>query len=452
MTMNKIFTSKQKTVLAVAITTILSASSAYAYDSHDDSDLFAERQIEAYAQKGIRAGSFMLLPKFENTNEYNSNIYYRDTNVAPGQKSGVVSSYVAHFRPGVDIRSDWNRHAFNLNFDSDITEYARYTDQNNYQDLKTNMDGRLDITRDANLSGGFGYNSLHEQRGSPDQVNGVGPTFYDTKVMRGFYNQKFNRVSLKAGLDSSRFDYENVQSSTGSVLQMTSRNHWEYAPSMRVGYEIQPEYEAFVKFVYKQMDYDGLVYANGVYDPLDPSKGAYNRNSTGYNALGGLAFDLTDLITGDMSVGYLERNYQDGRLQSISGINGFLNLKWRPTALTTVTSRISRDINETTQNGVSGVYATGIALGVEHELKRNILLKLSGNYSYNDYKGYDPNASSIYAMNRTDNVYGGLASAKYLLNRNLSADLSYAYQTRDTNYVYSNYDVHQVMLNLKGQF
>ena len=429
----------QKIYLSLAISVII--NNAYAYDSKDDADLFKERSSVDYTQKGIRAGNFTVLPKYDTSEEYISNVFYQDS-----QASQIKSDFITHFKPGVTARSDWNRHALNLDFDTDITASSEIGNQVNYQDLKTRVDGRLDFTRNSHLTGGFAYNSLHESRGSVDQIGGIGPTFYNTKVIDTFYNHKFNRVSVKTGLDTVRYDYDNVETLTGLPLQMASRNHWEYMPSIRLGYEIQPEYEAFVKFVDKQAEYDTLVLSNG-------SGTAYNRNSTGYNALGGFAFDLTGLITGDMSLGYLERSYEDARLQSISGVNGFVNFKWRPTKLTNVTTRFSHDINETTQTGVAGVMASALNVGLEHELKRNVLLKAGGSYSYLDYNGYDQTtALQQNQQNRVDNLYGANVGAKYLFNRYINTDLTYTYQNRDTNYNNSGYDVNQVMLNLRGQY
>ena len=426
--------------LIPAMLSLVSCGSAWAYDSSDDAKVTQQRQQSAYTQKGIKAGSFNILPDMDMTNEYSSNIYYSDKTL--GSTRPVVDSYVAHYKPGLMVRSDWGRNALNLTFDSDISQYASQPDQNDYQDLRTKLDGKLDVLRDSYLTGAFAYNSLHESRGSPDQINGKGPTFYNTKVMDAFYNHKFNRLNVVAGGNATRFDYQNVQTLlTGAPLIMSSRDHWEYTPSLRFGYEIQKEYEAFVKFTYKQANYDTMTLTNG-------AGTAYNRNSTGYNVVGGMAFDLTDLLTGDMSVGYLQRTYTDVRFQTISGINGFLNLKWRPTALTTVNGKVSRDINETTQAGVAGIFATGLLFGVEHELLRNVILKGGGNYTKNDYNGFV--APSV--ENRVDNIYGGTVAAKYLFNRNFSTDLGYTYQNRDTNYAYSNYQVHQVMLNLRGQF
>lgn len=431
----KITMYKKNNLLAIFLLSVANCGAVLAYDSKDDAQVEKERDSSEYAKSGIRSGSFIVLPKLDVDNQYDSNIYKQDKLLNP------VDSYVAHFKPGVNVRSDWSRHSLNLMFDSDFTQYAKQGDLNNYEDTFTRLDGRLDVVRDSYLDAGFAYNSVHEDRGSPDQIAGRSPTFYDSKGINTFYTHKLNRVSVKAGLDTIRYDYQDVRTSLNSVLAMSTRNHWEYAPSVRLGYEIQPEYEAYVKVIYKEADYDSLVKSSG-------SGITYNRNSSGYNALGGLAFEMSELVTGDMSVGYLQRSYVDSRLPNISGINGFVKLKWRPTPLTTLNGKLSHDINETTQAGVAGVLATSVSLGVDHELMRNVILSANGSFANNDYQGSV--APSL--VNRNDKVYGGNVSAKYMLNRNLSTALSYTYQNRDVNYLFNNYEVHQVMLNLRGEF
>lgn len=426
--------------LMISVLSISTGNIALAYDSTDDAEVNEEREQAAYLPLGIKAGGFMLYPKLDINNEYDSNIYKRD------KRLGVVDSYIAHFSPGFDIKSNWNQHALNFSFDSDLTLYATQSAQNNYQDIFTRLDGRLDVWRDSFMDGAFSFNSVHEDRGSPDQVAGVAPTFYDTKDMQWFYTHKFNQVSIKAGVDAIRYDYQDNATSLGTILKMSSRNRWEYMPSIRFGYEIQPEYEAFVKFTYKNADYDTLVLSNG-------AGTAFQRDSHGYNALGGMAFELTSLVTGDVSVGYVSRTYNDARLSDISGVNGFLNLKWRPTSLTTVQTNVYRDIWETTQSGVSGIFSTGLGMSVEHELLRNVILKAGANYSNNEYQGFDPNNPLIQnRKDRNEDVYGAKAGVKYLLDNHFSTDLTYRFQNRDTNYLFTNYEVHEVMLNFTGQF
>lgn len=237
---------------------------------------------------------------------------------------------------------------------------------------------------------------------------------------------------------------------------MQSYSRSEYMPSVRLGYLIQPEYEAFFKIIAKQIKYEP-----GAGDTI-----ILNRNSSGFNALGGLAMDLTELITADFSVGYVTRQYEQAGFKNISGLNGFFNLKWRPTGLTTVTARISRDISETTQTGlvgfkadnnsyldlsksaqqgVSGIMSSGLLLGIEHELLRNVLLHLNGGYQMLDYVTNGGN-------NRSDKMLTAGFGARYLLNRNLSGGVGYSYQNRDTSVINSGYTGHMIMFSLRGQF
>jgi hypothetical protein len=438
---------RKKYQINLLLISLISSGSAFAYDSSDDSDITEDRKSSDYMQQGIKAGSFIVLPKLDFTNEYNSNIYYRDKSLGP-----TSDSYIAHFKPGVNANSNWNKHSLKFKLDTDLALFATQPDNNDYNHVMTSVDGRVDVLRDSHFDTAFGYNYLTESRGSPDQINGIAPTIYDTKVIDGFYTQNFNRITTRAGLNAINYNYQDVETSLNTTLQMSTRNHWMYAPEVRLGYLIQPEYEAFVKFQYIDASYDQLVYTNGVAPSVNQNgtinNPAYDRNSWGFNALGGMAFDVTGLITGDASIGYLQRSYQDAKLSEISGVNGFVNLKWRPTKLTTVKGTVSRTINETTQAGVAGVFTTGLGLTVDHELMRNVIVYAGGQYSNGIYEGYtSPNTE-----NRNDNNYGGNIGSKYLINRNFSTDLSYTYQARDTNYLNSNYELNQVMVNFRGQY
>lgn len=424
------------------IISVLSAgfcTAANAYDSKDDAEVSKERQLGSYAAKGIHVGSFTLTPHMAVGNEYDSNIYRRD------EQLGETDSYVAHFQPGFEFVSDWSRHALYLTFASDFTEYATQSEQNNYEDVFVNLGGRLDVMRDSFLEANFNFNNLHEDRGSPDQTLGIAPTFYDSKIFDIAYKHKFNRLSVNPAFQFARYDYKDTPTSTGLSLRMSTRSHWEYSPSIKIGYEIQPEYEAYVKFIWREVAYDTTVLTNGVGT-------AFERDSQGYNALAGMAFDLTDLITGDLSVGYLHRSYTDSRFPSISGVNGFINIKWRPTPLTTLLFNFSRDINETTQEGVAGIFASSTRINIQHELLRNVILSAGGNYTYNEYNGFNPNNTVLAnRTNRLEDIYGGNVGVKYLLNRHFQLALNYSYNNRDANYIRSDYEVHQIMFTITGQ-
>jgi len=429
----KNFTPKIIFILAISV-----CSSAFAYETRETAGVKNERQTNAYEAKGIRAGSFDFHPLMSFGNEYDSNIFKRNT-------ANEVGSYVAHFQPGFMLNSDWNRHAFNAAVKTDITIYSSQPDNNNYQDVFFTLGGRLDVLKDSTFESNYAFNSMHEDRGSADQRGGVTPTFYNVNTLDFAYKHKFNRVSLKPEFVVSRYDYQDTARLGGGDIQNHTRNRWEYRPSMRLGYEIRPGYEAFLKFNWLTVDYNEDVIV-GV------STDSFDRNSDGYNILAGMEFDLTDVITGDFSIGYLTRDYADAELRSISGVNGFLNLLWQPTPLTSVLFNFTRDIGETTQRGVSGMVITSPSLTLTHELLRNVILSFGTSYSHNKYVGFDAN-NPILAdrTSRIEHVVTANSGVKYLLNRYFALEFTYKYDTREANYTGVDYDVHQVMFNIVGQ-
>jgi len=413
-------------------------SSAFAYEKRETADVKNERQIGGYEAKGIRIGSFDFHPLMNFGSEYDSNIFKRNS-------ANEVASYVAHFNPGFMLNSDWSRHALNAAVKTDLTVFSSQPENNNYQDVFVSLDGRLDVLKDSFFEAAYSFNSMHEDRGSADQRGGITPTFYNINTLDFAYKHKFNRMSLKPEFVVSRYDYQDTARLGGGDIQNHTRNRWEYKPSMRLGYEIKPGYESFLKFTWLTVDYDEEV-ITGV------STVSFDRNSDGYNVLAGMEFDLTSLITGDVSIGYISRDYADNQLQSISGVNGFVNLLWQPTPLTGVLFNFTRDIQESTQNGVSGMFVTSPSIAITHELRRNIILSVGTSYSYNEYVGFNA-ANPIVAdrTNRVEHVVTADTGIKYLLNRYFAVEFTYKYDTRQTNYTGVDYDVHQVMFNILGQ-
>lgn len=431
---------KQLSYFFASTLSLCLCSPAYSYDPEDDAEMSEERQLGAYAAQGIHIGSFLFLPTMALDNEYDSNIFKRDSQI------GENASYIAHFKPGFDITSDWNRHALNFSLGTDLAVYSNQGDANNYNDVTVGLGGQFDVLKDSVFNADFSFGKLHEDRGSPDQRGGARPTLYNTNTLNLDYIHKFNRVSLKPAFQFVRYDYQNTPTTLGTDLQQNTRSRWEFTTSIRAGYEIRPEYEAFAEFIWKEISYDNPV-TSGF-----STTGGFLRDSTGYNALVGMAFDLTDLLTGEMSVGYLYRDYEDASLEKISDANGFIHLTWRPTPLTSVILGFDRDIDETTQSGVSGVIHNSPNINITHELLRNVIFNVGGSYSYNQYIGYNPNNPILaHRTERLEDVYGADVGVKYLVNRYFNMSLTYEYESRDVNYILSDYKVHHVMFNLMAQ-
>ena len=413
-------------ILCVYCVLFLLAPFAHAYDRVERTLNFdlEQKRLDAIAAKGITLGGFEFFPLMGIGEEYNDNIVKSEVL--------VLDDFITHVSPGFRASSNWNRHLLSLDVRTDLAFYARYSKQN-YNDVTVDFKSRLDVLRDSALHFSTFFGSLHEDRQAVEQQGGITPTKYNALDIDTAYVHKFNRFSVGGYFDVSRRDYQNVELITGQVRNNQDRDRWNYVPALRLGYEIQPKYELFLKGYYANIQFDQTKDRHG-----------QERSSQGGDVVVGLDFDATGLITGDAAIGYRHRAYDDPGLEDIGGVTGWLSLQWNITPLMTIYSKITQNIGETTLKDVSGSNITAVSLGIEHELLRSLLLKLDGGYSHIQYQGYD--ASRFTDERKEDRYFVGF-SGKYTLNRYFYMDLSYRFSGRNSNRSFNDFDQNRVFLN-----
>lgn len=409
--------------LAAATAAVLFSFDGYAQELFRG-DTVLTRPRPEYDPIGIRAGSFFFFPRATVVEEYNDNIFATEHN--------REDDFITQLSPGLSVESDWNNHALNFGAEGDFGIYAKHNSEN-YQDYAFVTDGRLDITRDAQLSGGGGATRRHEDRGNPDSDFGAkDPTVYYQYDAFATYFQQFGRFSATVDGQFFRRDYDDNENLQGQNINNDDRDRNVYGGGIRGGYEIIPAYEAFVRFDAN----------NRVYDETPDDTGV-KRDSWGYGIVGGLAFDISGITVGDVYFGYRDQIY-DRDLSNISGPTGGMSLDWNVTPLTTVGANIARTIEETTETGASGYWATAGTLRVDHELLRNVLLNVSGGVTNNDYEG----------IARNDFIYRAGIGGRYLLNRHFSATLNYVFTRRDSKDAPGgdeDYTENRVLIGITGQ-
>lgn len=370
--------------------------------------------------QGIRAGSFLVFPSVEISEAYNDNIFATQTD----NKDDFITTIL----PAIRAQSDWNNHSLSFNASSTIDRYAT-NDREDTEEFSVGTNGRLDIRRDTNVSAGLNFNSLTEERGSPDDANGLEPTeFTRADATAGFFN-RWNRVSLTANGRVRQFDFDDVATSTGTTNN-DDRDRDEYRLSVRAGYEIQPQYGAFVEAILTSIDYDQQTDDNGL-----------RRDNDGVELRAGARLDLTGLLFGDVYAGFINRDYDDAALASVEEVTAGVDLTWNATPLTTVVGTLNRSVSETTLASASGNLSTSAALRVDHELLRNLILTGRLGLSRDEFEG----------TTREDDYLRGALQARYLLNRNFHLSLRYEYTDRDSSTAGADYDRNIVFLRLRAQ-
>lgn len=391
-----------------------------------------ERSRPDYDAPGIRTGSFLFYPKVEAGLKHDTNIY--------AQESGVTKDFLAVIKPSFNLVSDWNSDYFSLMADANI---GRYFDEGSedYEDFKVALSGRKDISRGTSITADASYSEGHEDRGSPD-ADGANETpvkFATTSAKLGF-KRDLSVLSLAVDGSYEKRDFDDVDRIGGGVANNDDRDRDRLRGQIRFGYEMADGYEAFLRGSMDRVEYDN-----------SKEDGGPQRNSDGYEVVGGAAFDLTGTAKGEFYIGYMKRAYDSNSLPSTDGINFGAELLWNMTGLTSFTVAVRRSIDETTVGGLdadgdptdaSGILSTNVFGRVEHELRRNVLMFASGSYTMQKFQ----------RTTREDDLIDFSAGAEYLMNRNVRVGLKYDYKYRDTNEVNQDYSRHAVLVNLKAQW
>ena len=208
----------------------------------------------------------------------------------------------------------------------------------------------------------------------------------------------FGRLDLLAKGDIARTVYQDSHFTDGSTASNKDREYKQYGGGLRAGYELFPGVVPFAEFNADERKYD-----------LKADSFGYQRDSNGFTAKGGTSFKLRGSLTGEVSLGYTERRYQDPRLSNVSGLVGDASLIWTASALTTVKLTGTTTVGESTVPGASGTLYRDFGLQVDHAFRRWLIGTLKLGYGNDNYVG----------MSRDDNRYSLGFGLTYKLNRSL---------------------------------
>jgi hypothetical protein len=372
-----------------------------------------------YETLDVRLGSFILDGSLDLDETFDSNIF--------ATASNARSDFITDIAPRVAIQSDWSNHAVALVAQSTISRHAQNPAED-VEDAAVEAEGRLDIATGEYLQLAGGYQTLHEDRSSPDDNLGRFPTAYSLASGRLSYVRSQSRIGFGFDADISRYDYSNEPTAGGGEIVNKDRNRLEASLTPRVGYEVLPGYQAYVEATGDTRIYDQKFDRNGL-----------QRNSSGFSVATGIESGVGHIITGRIYIGYQQQYYDDPSLATFRAPYFGASVLWNVTQLTSLRFGLSDSIAETILPGASGAQQTLVSASVEHELERTLLLTGGVGYERDAYQGNQ----------RTDGIYSANASVERLLNRVLSVKLVGGWQQRSSTVSGAGYDRETMMLVLK---
>jgi hypothetical protein len=389
---------------------------------------------DPFGPVGDYAGGFLIKSAVELSGGYDTN---------PGRLATPQGAPFWVVAPEFLAVSDWERHALVADLRGSFTGYGNSlppTVDGAISSAPTNVDrpnfvghidGRLDVTEDTHLTAQTRLLLATDNPGSPNVQAGLARyPIYTTFGGTFGVDQHFNRLQISAGGTVDRTVYQDSTLTDGSTSSNDDRNFNQYGGVGRVSYELTPAVKPFVEAEGDTRSHDLLVDRNG-----------FARNSNGGYAKAGTSFEFSRLLTGEISVGFAERNYADPRLERLQGLLVASSLTWTATALTTAKFYSTTSIDETTVPGVSGVLTHLYTVEVDHDFRR--WLTAIGKFTYGtlDYQG----------DGRFDRIYTLEGDLIYKMTRDLWIKGSLRRDILDSNIVGSSSAATVVMLGVRLQ-
>ncbi len=201
----------------------------------------------------------------------------------------------------------------------------------------------------------------------------------------------------------------------GNVLSLKDRDRTAATLRGRIGYEISPALIPFLEASIGRVEYDRGVDTAG-----------YARSGNIYGAKGGVQVDLGDKLKGELGLGYKRQVFEDARLADLEALAAEGSISWSPQRGTDLSLGLATTLEPSTTAGENGYVSRALTAALSHQLRTDLVARLTGSTKWNDYSGASAaNDSTTYATG---------AGLSYGLNRyvDLTADLGYEYTSRQT--------------------
>ncbi|MBP2159802.1 MULTISPECIES: outer membrane beta-barrel protein [Asticcacaulis] len=347
-----------------------------------------------------RVGSFGLTPTAYAGLVSTDNVRFTSAN-----KDG---DQIAQLGGAVSLASAWSRHELKATASVDAERYFGNDDENTV-DAALNASGRYDFSQYTSLSGDFQISRNHEPRSiraldlaRQGRAEAKEPVEYGQTLSRLSFATSGNRLRFVGAVAYRTVDYSNLLLVDGSYLDQNYRQSNLTTGDARLDYKFGAGTAVFLNYQ-----------ANSV--RFDFAQSGKKRDSDGYSIRLGAAFDLTDLLTGDVQVGHMRQEYKDASYKPVSGASYQANLRYLPTRLTTLTFTARRSIEDSPSTEASGYFYTLGRITVRHELTRRLNLGASYEQTQYDYNGIE----------RDDKYNGIYVGAQYELNRRMMVEVNY---------------------------
>jgi hypothetical protein len=378
-----------------------------------------ERERPQFEAVGLSAGGFQILPRLDLGIGFLDNVY--SASVDPRGDAYVQTNVSAL------ARSRWSRHALIASASVQAQRYLTYG-QENQTGWDASVSGRYDLGRDTQADGAASIRRSFEARFAenfPDSAAAPVP-FTESNARLGA-STRTGDLRLTTVGSLGRIDYGDVPSLSGGTVDQDFRDRSLSRVTGRAEYLIGGRNGVFVQPSYTRIRYD-------------QTGDVTDRSARDWRFLAGMTVDVTPLIRATVGAGYVQRKFDRPELRDLSGFAADLRVQYLLTGLTTLSLTGRRYVEDSAIPGSGGYFNTGLRVGVDHELRRWVLLSLFYEAEHDDYDGSD----------RLDRIGSLQAGARYLANQRVEFNLVARRSTRSSSGAAGGRDILETRLLLSA--
>lgn len=391
--------------------------------SGEDQPGVMTRDHPDFAPYGMSLGSFTFMPRLNTDIGYSDNIYARDKQ-AKASAIGILA-------PEVSLRSNWSRHALEASAHAEAKRYAAAKSEN-VENYRFTVGGGFDISGDSVITAAVKRERQHDLRGDPDSLTRASePMPFDLTTGDLAFKHGFGAFTLRLNGDAKKYEYHSSVGQNGRKIDGDDRSFTTLGSTGRLSYEVSPDFAVFGEGGWVGRSYDR---ASG--------NGLRSRDSKGPEVGGGVAFTLGALWSGEVAVGYAQRDIEDTNFGSVSAMTARAQILWNLTRATSLRAQALRNIGEAATGPSIAYVSTTYWFGIEHQLQSDLLLGANISTRNLDYAR---------SRDETDVLSVG-ARATWFINRNFKAQAEYNFSRRDGTVPDTNFDRNIGMLRFVSSF
>ena len=355
-----------------------------------------QRVQSGYEEVGVHTGGFAIYPRVRAQVAYDDNVR--------AVEDGKDGDFGFALEPSVRAVSEWSRHQLGLTASATATRFARLQTENT-ETFALLGEGRYDAADELRLYGYAGYRRDVERRSAPGALrNSLRPAVYNTASAGGQLTWQGNRLRLAASGDATRIDYGSITAYDGTRIGSDQLDRKRYQAGLRADYAVTADLALLVSGTVTKIDYN-----------RPTSALTLDRTARRAELLGGVSFEFTDLLRGEVAVGYISQNFRNGAIRDFTGLGGRAQIEYFPTRLTSVLFETSRTLQEAGNPLAPSYRRTRVGLRVDHELYRYIVVSAFADYESDRFQ----------LPSRTERRPHAGLSGQYLLDRHVTVFARY---------------------------